>query len=85
MSRYGLLLGYLQRAGRLDPTADTAGLVTPEAVAAFTAELKCPRQVRVWDEAILPSLTITVSRYDLSDLFRTFRREGKGEFTMLAV
>ncbi len=41
MSRYGLFLGSLQRAGRLDRTADTAGLVTPEAVAAFSAELKC--------------------------------------------
>ena len=39
--RYGLFLGYLQRADRLARMADTAGLVTPEAVAAFTAELKC--------------------------------------------
>lgn len=34
-----------------------------------------PRKVRIWDEAILPSKILTLSRYDISDLFKGLRRE----------
>ncbi len=33
------------------------------------------RQVRVWDEAILPSRILTVGQYDISNLFKRFSRE----------
>jgi integrase len=39
-NRYGLYLDFLDRSGRLDLTAEAAALVTPEAIAAFVAELQ---------------------------------------------
>ena len=49
-----------------------------EQITAFHYKGK-PRQVRVWDEAILPSITFTLERYDLSELFKTLVREKKHE------
>ena len=35
------------------------------------------RQVRVWDEAILPSRILTLGQYDISNLFKPFSRENE--------
>lgn len=40
-----------------------------------------PRQVRVWDEAILPSMMLTLGRYDLEELRKGFAFDRKSEIT----
>ena len=39
-NRYGLYLDFLDRSGRLDPTAEAGALVAPDAIGAFIAELQ---------------------------------------------
>src|SRR5690606_16657226 len=36
-----------------------------------------PRQVRIWDEAIVPSRTLTVSRDDIADMLKPLRQSEK--------